>query len=103
MGILKLPHPLTNFVIQKYYQNEARFNGVYSKNNLSKKITDGAYIINLDEYADVGTHWIALYCKRNEIVYFNGFGVEHVLKRLKNLSGIKTSKLTLFEYKQTIQ
>ena len=49
-------HPLINFEIQKYYQNEARFNGAYSRNNQAKKIEDGAYIINLDEYADVGTH-----------------------------------------------
>ena len=56
-----LPHPLTNFEIQKYYKNELRFNGVFSRNNLPKRI-DGAYIINLDEYADVGTYWIALFC-----------------------------------------
>ena len=30
-----------------------------------KKINDGAYIINLDKYAKVGTHWIALFCKKN--------------------------------------
>ena len=41
------PNPLTNFEIQKYYENEPEFNGVYSRNNLSKK-KDGAYIINLD-------------------------------------------------------
>ena len=41
-------HPLTNFEIQKYYQNEPRFNGVFSRNNLPKKIKDGAYVINLD-------------------------------------------------------
>ena len=57
------PHPLRNFEIQKYYQNEPRFNGVYSRNNLPKKIKYGAYIINLDEYADVGTPWFALFCK----------------------------------------
>ena len=39
-----------------YYQNERRFNGVYSKDNLSDKIKDGAYGINLDEYSDIGTH-----------------------------------------------
>ena len=49
------PHPLTNFEIQKYYQNEPRFNGVYSRDNL-QKIQDGVYIINLDEYSDIGTH-----------------------------------------------
>ena len=49
------PHPLTNFEIQKYYQNEPKFNGVYSINNLSK-IKVGAYIINLDEYKSIGTH-----------------------------------------------
>ena len=54
-----LPDSLTNFEIQKYYQNEPRFNGVFSRNNLPKKIKDGVYLINLDEYADVGTHWIA--------------------------------------------
>ena len=51
------PHPLTNFEIQKYYRNEPKFTGVYSRNNLSK-IKDRAYIINLDEYKSIGTHWI---------------------------------------------
>ena len=54
------PHPLTNFEIQKYYQNEPKFNGVYSRNYLSK-IKDGAYIINLGEYESIGTHSIPLY------------------------------------------
>ena len=45
------PHPLNNFKIQNYYQNKPRFNGVYSKDNLSVKIKDGAYVINLDEYS----------------------------------------------------
>ena len=52
------PLPLTNFEIQKYYQNEARFNGVYSRDNLPNKIKDGSYVINLDEYSDIGTHWV---------------------------------------------
>ena len=56
-----LPHPLTNFEIQKHYENEPKFNGVFSRDNLPKKIRDGAYIIDLDEYADVGTHWIPFY------------------------------------------
>ena len=60
-----LPHPLTNLEIQKYYENELWFNGVVSKDNLHKKIKDGAYVINLDEYEDIGTHWIALFCKKN--------------------------------------
>ena len=51
-----LPHPLTNFEIQKYYQNEPRFNCAFSRNNLPKKLKNGAYITNLDEYADMGTH-----------------------------------------------
>ena len=37
MGFLIPPHPLTNFEIQKYYQNEPRFNGVFSRHNLPKK------------------------------------------------------------------
>ena len=49
------PHCLTNFEIQKYYQNKPKFNGVYSKNNLPK-IKDGTYAINLDEYESIGIH-----------------------------------------------
>ena len=67
---------ITNFEIQKYYENKPRFNGVYSGNNLPKVIPDGAYVINLDEYANVGTQWIVFFCNRNEIVYFGSFGVE---------------------------
>ena len=83
MGFLMPSHPLTNFEIQKYYKNEPRFNGVFSRNNLPKKIKDGAYVINLDEYADVGTHWIALFCNRNESVYFDSFCVEHIPEEIK--------------------
>ena len=75
MRFLIPPHPLTNFEIQKYYQNEPKFNGVYSRNNLTKKIKDGVYVINLDKYADKGIHWIALFCNRSEIVFFNSLDV----------------------------
>ena len=50
------PHPLTNFEIQNYYKNEARFNGVYSKSNFPKTIKNLAYVVNLDEYKNIGTH-----------------------------------------------
>ena len=89
------PHLLTNFEIQKYYQNETRFNGVFSRNNLPKKIKDGAYVINFDEYADVGTHWIALFCNRNEIVYFDSFVVEHFPEEIKELIGNKNIKTNI--------
>ena len=75
-------HPLTNFEIQKYYQNESRFSGVYSRDNLSK-IKDGAYIINLDDYANIGTHWNALHVNNNGFTYFDSFGVEHIPKEIK--------------------
>ena len=55
-----LSHPLTTFEIPQYYQNEPRFNGVYSRDNLTK-LNDGAYVINLGEYSDIGTHWVPLY------------------------------------------
>ena len=90
------PHPLTNFEIQKYYKNEPRFNGVFSRNNLPKKIKDGAYVINLDEYADVGTHWIALICNRSEVAYFDRFGVEHVPKEIKEFTGNKSIRANIF-------
>ena len=76
------PHPLTNFEMQKYYQNEPRFNGVYSRDNLPK-IKNGAYVINLDEYSDIGTHWVALYVHNNDVTYFDSFGIENILKEIK--------------------
>ena len=73
------PHPLTNFEIQKYYQNKPKFNGVYSRNNFLK-IKDRAYVINLDGYKSIGTHWIAV--NGNNIIYFDSLGVEHVSKHI---------------------
>ena len=87
MRFLMLPHPLTNFEIQKYDKNEPRFNGIFSRNNLSKKIKDGAYVINLDDFADEGAHWIVLFCNRNEIVYFDSFGVENIPEEIKEFIG----------------
>ena len=88
--------PFKNFQIQKYYENELRFNGVYSRDNLPTKIENGAYVRNLDEYADVGTHWIALYVKGNEVIYFDSFGVEHVPKEIKKFIRNKNIKTNIF-------
>ena len=96
MGFLMLPHPLTNFEIQKYYENEPRFNGVFSRDNLPKKTKDGAYVINFDEYADTGTHWIALFCNKNEIVYFDSFGFEHIPEEIKELIKNKNINANIF-------
>ena len=93
---LMLPYPLTNFEIQMHYENEPRFDGVYSKHILPKKIKDGTYVINLGEYADVGTHSIALFCNRNEIVYFNSFDVEHVPEEIKDFVGNKNVVPNIF-------
>ena len=75
------PHPFTNFEIQRYYQNEPKFNGVYSRNNLPK-IKDGAYVTNHDEVKSIGTHWIALSVNGNNIMYFDSFGVGHIPKEI---------------------
>ena len=95
-GIFNSASPLTNFEIQKYYKNKPRFNGVFSRNNLPKKIKDEGYVINLDEYADLGTHWIALFCNRTEIVYFDSFGVEHIPEEIKKFIGNKNIKANIF-------
>ena len=79
-----LPQPLTNFEIQKCYQSEPKFNGVYSRNNLPKT-KDGVYVINIDEYKSIGTHWIALYLNAENVTYFDSFGVEHIPKEIKKL------------------
>ena len=82
-----LPHPLNNFEIQNYYQNKPKLNDVYSRNNLPK-IKDGTYVISLDEFKSIGTHWIALYVNDKnrrasyDAIYFDSFGVEHIPKEI---------------------
>ena len=89
------PHPLTNFEIQKYYQNESKFNGVFSRDNLPNKKKDGAYVINIDEYSDIGTHWIALWLNNN-VTYFDSFGVEHIPKEIEKFIGSKNVISSIF-------
>ena len=74
----------------------SNFNGVFSRHNLPKKIKDGAYVTNLDEYADVGTHWIALFCNRRIIFYFDSFGIEHVPEEIKEFIGNKNIIANIF-------
>ena len=75
-------YPLTTFQIQKYYENEPKFNDVYLRNNLSK-IMDGAYIIILDECESIRTHSISLFVNDNNITYIDSFGVEHIPKEIR--------------------
>ena len=89
-------HPLTNIEISEYYKNETKFNGVYSRNNLPNKIKKGAYVINLDEYENTGTHWVSLFVKPKYTVYFYSFGVEHIPKEINKFIGNKKIKASIF-------
>ena len=89
-------HPLSNFETQKYYQNEPRFNGVYSRDNLAE-IKDRTYVINLDKYSDIRTHWIALYVNNNnDVTYFDSVGVEHIPKEIKAFINNRNIKTNIF-------
>ena len=90
------PHPLTNFEIQEYYQNEPRFNGVFSRDNLPNSIKNSAYVINLDEYRNIGTHWVALYLNNKTIIYFDSFGVEHIPKEIMKFINRKNIITNIF-------
>ena len=91
-------HSLTNFKIQKYYQNEPEFYGLYSRNNWSK-IKDRAYVINLDEYKSI---WTRLYedinnfGASNDVKYFDNFEVEHIPKEIKKFIGKKNITTNIF-------
>ena len=89
-------HPLTNFEINAYYQNEPRFNGVYSGDNLPDKLKSRTYVINLDEYSDIGTHWVALYANNKAVTYFDSFGVEHIPKEIKKFINNKNIIANIF-------
>ena len=99
------PHPLTNFEIKNFYQNDPRFNGVYSTDNPPKRtstesnsveIKDEAYIINLDSYSDTGAHCIAFYIKNNDVTYFDSFGEEYIPKETKTFITNKNIKKKIF-------
>ena len=86
---------MTSFEIQKYYQNEPRFNSVYFIDNLTK-ITDGAYVISLGDYSDIETHWVVFYVINNDVTYFNSFEVEHISKETRTFIGNKNIKINIF-------
>ena len=90
------PHPLVYFEIQTYYQNEPIFNEVYSRDNLLDKIKDGTYVVNLDEYSDIGTHWVALYANNKTVTYFGSFGIEHISKEVKKFVDNKNIIANIF-------
>ena len=98
------PHFLANFEIQKYYQNEVelslqnepKFNGVYSRNNIPKR-KEATYAINLDGFKSIETNWIALYVNWNIVIYFDSFGVEHIPKELKKFIGNKNITTNIYK------
>ena len=77
------PHHLTNFERQKYYQNKPKFNGFYSRNNL-RKIKDGTYVINLDEFKSIRIPWIAWYVNGNKIMILIALELKIFQKKFKN-------------------
>ena len=79
-----------------YYQNEPRFNGAYSRDNLPDKIKGEAYVINLDEYSNIGTHWMALYVNTKTVTCFDSFGVEHIPKEIKKFINNKNIITNIF-------
>ena len=95
-------HLLTNFEIQRSYQNRSKINGVYSKNNLPK-IKDVMYVLNFGEYKSVGTISVPIYVKMHIATYFNGFGVEYISEEIKNLISNKTIKANIHRIHHMIQ
>ena len=73
-----------------------KFNGVFSRDNSPKKVKGGGYVIKLDEYTDVGTHWIVLLCKKGKIVYFDSFCVEHIPEEIKEFIEYKNIEANIF-------
>ena len=92
-----LTHPLTNFQIQKHYQNVPKFCGVYSRKKLLI-LKDWAYVTNLDDYKSIGTHWIAFYVNGDNITYFESCGVlkAHILKEIETFTGNKLIKTNVY-------
>ena len=90
-----LPHLLTNFEIQNYYQNEPKSNGAFSSNNLPK-VKDEAYVTNNDEYRSTRIYWIALFVNVDNIKYFDSLGVENTPKEIKKVVNNKNISASIF-------
>ena len=90
------PYPLTNFKMQAYYQNEPIFNGVFSRDDLPNTVKNGAYVINFDEYHDIGTHWVGFYVNNKTVTYFDSFGVEHISKEIMKVIDNKNIITNIF-------
>ena len=73
---------------------------MYSRNNLANKIKKGAYIINLDEYENTGTHWVALFVKPKYTVYFDSFGIEHIPNEINKFIGNNDIKSNIFRIQE---
>ena len=84
-------YPLTNLEIQDHLNKEKRFKGVFSINNLPK-LKKGAYVINLDHSKNTGTHWVVIFVKGNEAIYFDSFGIEHIPEEIIKSIGNKNIK-----------
>ena len=84
---------MINFEIQRYYQNEAKFN---SRDNLPNELNDWTNVISVDKYAEVSTDWIALYVLDNDVTYFESFGFEHVSKEIRRFTGNKNMQTNIF-------
>ena len=84
-----------------YYQNEPRFNGVNSRDNLPERsstdrIKDGEYVINLDEYSDIATHCVVFYENNKTVTYFDSFGIEHIPKEIKKFINNRSTIANIF-------
>ena len=97
------PHHFTNFEIQQYCQNEPRFDGVCSGDNLpersSTEIKDKAYVMNLGVYSDIATHWVALYVQNNDVNYLDSFGVESIPEEVRIFISNRNIKTNIFRIK----
>ena len=89
-------HPLIIFQVQEYYQNEPRFNGVSSRNNLPKKIKDGAYVMNLNEQQMQAHIGLLYFVTKVKLFNCEIFGVEHVPEEIKEFVGNKSIIANIF-------
>ena len=92
---------MTKFEIQDYFKDKPRFNGEFSRNSLPN-LKNGAYVINLDYSKNTGTHWVVIFAKSNQVIYFDSFGVEYIpreiMERTEHVSlENKSIKMSIFK------
>lgn len=67
-------HSLSNFEIDDYYEKNSHYGGCYAKDVLPKSMNKDAYVFNLENNDQGGSHWTCAVKLKDCCIYFDSYG-----------------------------